>query len=58
MTDKSTHKISPDELEFTRIQQIMREDLDLGLSDRAVELVRKCRRYLDQKLAGCLPMPG
>jgi histidine ammonia-lyase len=50
MKDKSIHSISPDELDFDRIHRIMRDNLALELSDRAVELVRKCRVYLDQKL--------
>jgi histidine ammonia-lyase len=44
------HEISPDELGFDRISRIMREGLKLSLSDRSVELVRKCREYLDNKL--------
>ena len=51
MMHKTKHKISPDELQFRRIQQIMRDGLDLELSDKSIELVQKCRVYLDQKLA-------
>jgi len=51
MKDNAVHKISPDELQFRRIQQIMRDGMDLELSDRSIELVQKCRNYLDQKLA-------
>jgi histidine ammonia-lyase len=51
MKDNAMHKISPDELQFRRIQQIMRDGLDLELSGRSIELVQKCRTYLDQKLA-------
>ncbi|MEE9462697.1 MAG: aromatic amino acid ammonia-lyase, partial [Bacteroidales bacterium] len=51
MKDNAVHKISPDVLQFRRVQQIMRDGLDLELSDRSIELVQKCRTYLDQKLA-------
>ena len=51
MKDDAIHKISPDELQFGRVQQIMKDGLDLELSDRSIELVQKCRTYLDQKLA-------
>ena len=51
MANKNIHIISPDELTFSRIRQIMQDGLDLELSDRSVELVRKCRVYLDKKLA-------
>jgi histidine ammonia-lyase len=51
MGEKGRHKISPDELGFTRIAQIMGDGLELELSERSAELVRKCRSYLDRKLA-------
>jgi histidine ammonia-lyase len=44
------HDISPDELGFSRIRQIMTEGISLRLSRQSSELVRKCREYLDDKL--------
>ncbi len=48
--NENIHKISPDELEFDRIRQILRDGLEIELSERSVELVQKCRIYLDRKL--------
>ncbi len=44
------HAISPDELGFSRIRQIMEEGMPLRLSEKSSDLVRKCRLYLDDKL--------
>ena len=44
------HAISPDELGFTRIRQILEDGMHLTLSDESEALVRKCREYLDNKL--------
>ena len=44
------HMISPDELEFSRIRQIMEDGMGLELSDKSLQLVQKCRDYLDNKL--------
>lgn len=44
------HEISPDDLGFSRIRQIMDEGMGLKLSDRSRQLVEKCRSYLDKKL--------
>ncbi len=48
--DMQEHAISPDELGFSVIRQIIEESVPLRLSDKAVELVRKCRVYLDNRL--------
>jgi histidine ammonia-lyase len=44
------HSISPGELGFTRIRQILEERMPLNLSERSVSLVNKCRKYLDERL--------
>ena len=44
------HIISPDELEFYRVRQIMEDGMGLELSGRSSDLVIKCRKYLDNKL--------
>jgi len=46
----NTHYISPDELEFERIDEILSQGLNLGLSDVAKQKVVRCREYLDRKL--------
>ena len=45
-----SHAISPDELGFTRIRQILEEGLRLELSEESAGRIRKCREYLDEKL--------
>jgi histidine ammonia-lyase len=44
------HAISPDELGFSRVRQIIEEGFHLKLSDKSSALVSKCRDYLDEKL--------
>jgi histidine ammonia-lyase len=44
------HDISPDELGFSRIRQILSDGLDLRLSESSTALVSRCRKYLDDKL--------
>ncbi len=44
------HDISPEELGFSRVRQIMNEGLQLRLSGQSAGLVTKCRTYLDDKL--------
>ncbi len=44
------HKISPKELTFENIEEILRKDVKLSLSSESEALIVKCRNYLDQKL--------
>ena len=44
------HEITPDELGFARIRQIMEESLQIKLSERSAGLVNKCREYLEERL--------
>ena len=44
------HLISPDELEFEKISEILSRGLKLGLSDTSRQRVIRCREYLDRKL--------
>lgn len=44
------HEISPAELTPEKIQDILTHDLKLTLSKESIELIQKCRYYLDQKL--------
>ena len=44
------HLISPDELEFDRLREILYGGLKLGLSEGSIQRVVKCRDYLDRKL--------
>lgn len=44
------HYISNDQLTFDRIDQILKEDFKLVLSEESKSQIIKCREYLDQKL--------
>jgi histidine ammonia-lyase len=45
------HYISNDQLTFDRIDQILKEDFKLALSEESKSQIIKCREYLDQKMA-------
>lgn len=44
------HYISPDFLDFSKINEIIEEDYKLALSDEAKQRITKCRSYLDKKM--------
>lgn len=44
------HSISPAKLSLERIGEILKNGMNLALSDQSVQLIRKCRDYLDHKL--------
>jgi histidine ammonia-lyase len=46
----NTYLISPEKLTFKAIFNIFREHKKIGLSDIAIEKIRKCRTYLDEKI--------
>jgi histidine ammonia-lyase len=46
----NTYLISPEKLTFKAIFNIFRENKKIGLSDIAIEKIRKCRTYLDEKI--------
>jgi histidine ammonia-lyase len=46
-----THFISTDLVDFQTIKSILDNHIPLTLSERSKELIRKCRKYLDDKLA-------
>ncbi len=45
------HHISPADLTFERIEEIIAEDYKLVLSEESVNRIKKCRDYLDRKIA-------
>jgi histidine ammonia-lyase len=45
-----TYKISPANLEFETIREILKMDEKLFLSEESIELITHCRNYLDRKL--------
>lgn len=45
------HHISPDLVDFRKIKSILDNHTPLALSDRSKELILRCRKYLDEKLA-------
>jgi len=47
---KRIFEISPNNLTFTIIQDILENDVKLELSDISVELIQKSKKYLDRKL--------
>ena len=47
----TTHLISADHLTIERIGEIIRNDEKLELSDDARQRIRRCRTYLDKKIA-------
>lgn len=48
---ENIHYISPRPLSFETINSILTEDRKLALSDKAKELIVKCKNWLDHKLA-------
>ncbi len=54
-----THLISSAHLSISRMETILNEGHQLALSEEAVTRIKKCRTYLDQKLADCdVPIYG
>lgn len=45
-----TYKISPDDLKLETLWEILKKNGKLSLSMESVELITRCRSYLDQKL--------
>ena len=45
-----TYKISPDDLKLETLWEILKKNGKLSLSTESVELIKRCRSYLDQKL--------
>lgn len=45
------HQISPDTLNIERIGEIMADGLPLELSEESAHRIRRCRQFLDEKLA-------
>jgi histidine ammonia-lyase len=43
-------EISPENLSFIKIEEILKKDKKLCLSEKSVELITYCRNYLDHKL--------
>ncbi len=48
---KNIYPISPSPLSFEIIETILSEGYQLELSDESVELIEKCKKYLDNKVA-------
>lgn len=46
-----THQISPEYLTLERIEKILQENFMLQLSEESTRRIKKCRVYLDEKLA-------
>ncbi|MGM0650389.1 MAG: histidine ammonia-lyase [Bacteroidota bacterium] len=44
------HEISPDPLNFTILNEILRDDASLRISQRSLDIIDKCRAYLDEKM--------
>ncbi len=47
----NTHHISPADLTFECIEKIFKEKRKLELSEESIERIKKCRDYLDKKIA-------
>ena len=45
------HHINPSDLTFERIEEIIAENYNLELSEESVNRIKKCRDYLDRKIA-------
>jgi histidine ammonia-lyase len=45
-----TYKISPENLTIEKIEEILKKNLKLSLSDESVSLITHCRKYLDNRL--------
>ncbi len=49
---REVHLITTDKLDFERIARILNQDMKLELSQNVMERIKKCRDYLDRKIAG------
>ncbi len=47
----NTHFISPSTLSLEKIAEIVKGDYTIALSEESIERIKKCRQYLDDKLA-------
>lgn len=47
------HHISPEWLTIERVGEIIENHEKLALSQKSVELIERCRRFLDEKMATC-----
>ncbi|HON19178.1 MAG TPA: histidine ammonia-lyase [Salinivirgaceae bacterium] len=47
---ETIHYISPEPLTFERIEEILEKDIQLALSDQAIQQIEQCRQYLDKKI--------
>jgi histidine ammonia-lyase len=45
-----TFKISPENLRLEKIEEIVKKNIKLSLSEESVTLITRCRKYLDHKL--------
>ena len=45
------HHISPEHLSIERVHAILKNNMQLALSDEAVRRIKACREYLDNKMA-------
>ena len=45
-----THTISPEELGFEKLREILQKNMSLGLSDESEKRIRSCKAYLDDKM--------
>lgn len=48
-----THHITPDTLRIDTVAEILKSGSKIALSDKSIELIERCRRFLDEKIAGC-----
>ena len=46
------HTIRPDHLDFEAIRKVLVQPSQLELSKASVDLIKSCRKYLDEKIAG------
>ncbi|MBW6477834.1 MAG: histidine ammonia-lyase [Bacteroidales bacterium] len=46
------HTIQPDHLDFEAIRKIFAQPSQLQLSEASADLIKSCRKYLDEKIAG------
>ena len=46
----NTHFISPENLGFHLIEEIIENEMQLTLSDEAIKRITRCREYLDKKV--------
>ena len=48
---KQIHKITPENLTYTIIQNILENDIKLELSDESKQLILKSKQFLDRKIS-------